>query len=112
MEINGPNDLKRAAVHKNNLDTSQKLSEALIDYLREEGLTKKMLEHKAEALWQTVMGPTVNRATSSVHVQDGILFVSLNSSVVRHQLFNLKSRIISAINNALGQDIIKDIRFS
>ncbi len=93
------------------LDTSRKLSEIVMEVLKEDGTSKKMLEHQAQTVWQSVMGPTVNRVTDSVRVSDGVMYVGLNSSVVRNELFRLKSRIISAINKAVGQNVITDIRF-
>lgn len=93
------------------LDTSKKLSEIVIEIMKEDGTTRQMLEHKAQALWHTVMGPTVNRATTFVRVRDGVMYVGLTSSVVRNELFHLKSRIIEAINKALGQALVTDIRF-
>ena len=94
------------------IDTSRRLSDILIDAMREDGLTKLMLERRAETLWQTIMGPTVRNATSSVRVHDGIMYVGLNSSVVREQLFLLKGKIVAALNKAVGEDVIKDIRFA
>ena len=94
------------------IDTSKKISEVLIDAMRENGMTKAMLEKKAEMLWQTIMGPTVRNSTSSVRVRDGVMFVGLNSSVVREQLFLLKGKIIAALNKAVGEEVIKDIRFA
>ena len=93
------------------LDTSKKLSEVLLDYMRDTGTTNVMLEKRAVSLWQAVMGPTVNKTTSSVRVRDGVMYVGLTSSVVRNELFNMRGRIVAAINKAVGQDVIKDIRF-
>ena len=94
------------------LDTSKKLSEVLQDVLRSDGTAKKMLEHRAEALWLNVMGPTVNRHTTSVRERDGIMYVSISSSVVRQEVFYLRGKIIATINKAVGEDIVKEIRLS
>lgn len=93
------------------LDTSKRLSEVVLEILKENGTSKQMLEHRAQTLWHTVMGPTVNKVTTSVRMRDGVMYVGLSSSVVRNELFHLKGRIIAAINKALGQDIVTDIRF-
>ncbi len=93
------------------LDTSKKLSQILIDVLKEDGTSRLMLERRAQTLWHTVMGPTVNKVTTSVRVSNGVMYVGLSSSVVRSELFRLKGRIIGAINKAIGQDVIRDIRF-
>lgn len=94
------------------IDTSKRMSEIVRDMLRDDGTAKMMLSRKAEVLWQSVMGPTVNRATLNVRVRDGIMYVALSSSVVRQELFNLKWKIVAAINKAVGEEVVKDIRFS
>ena len=93
------------------LDTSRRLGDIMIDVMRDDGTAKMLLEKKAESLWGSVVGPTVLRATSSVRVHDGVMFVGLNSSVVRNELIHLKGIILNAINKAVGQDSVKDIVF-
>ena len=92
-------------------DTSKRLSGVVQGYLREEGIGAKLLERRAEALWSTVVGPTVGRATDKVFVKDGVLHVLLKSSMVRTQLVMIKGRIIEELNKAVGEATIKDIRF-
>ncbi len=93
------------------IDTSRPLSDILADVLRNDGTGKLLLEKRAESVWSSIVGPTVVRATSSVRVHDGILYVGLNSSLVRNELFYLKPQILQAINKAVGQDAISDIIF-
>ncbi len=93
------------------IDTSRRLSDVLTEVLRDDGTAKKMLDHHAEKLWGSLMGPTVQNATSSVRVRDGVMFVGLTSSVVRNELLHMKGLIISSINKAAGQDAVKDIIF-
>lgn len=93
------------------LDTSRLFGDVLTEVLRDDGTAKLLLEKRAESVWANIVGPTVVRATSSVRVRDGILFVGLNSSVVRNELIHMKSLILNAINKAVGQDAIKDIVF-
>ncbi len=92
-------------------DTSKKLSEILIDVMGEGDLGKKMLEHRAADLWQVVLGPTVNQATKRVYVHDGVMYVELFSSVARHELTLIKSKVIEAINKAIGSNVIHDVVF-
>ena len=93
------------------LDTSQKLSEVLSSVLQENNLNKKMLEQQAAGMWQMIMGPTVNRATRNVFVSNGVMFVELESSVVRQEMLTLKKKIIERINELVGVGAITDIVF-
>ena len=93
------------------LDTSQKLSEVLSSVLQENNLNKKMLEQQAAGMWQMIMGPTVNRATRNVFVSNGVMFVELESSVVRQEMLTLKKKIIERINELVGAGAITDIVF-
>ena len=92
-------------------DTSSKLSEVMLEILRENDLGKKMLENRAISLWQVIIGPTVAHATKDVYIKDGVMFVHLTSSVVRHELIMLRGKIMQRINEAVGQNIITDIVF-
>lgn len=93
------------------LDTSRRLGDILTDVMRDDGTAKILLEKRVESLWSSIVGPTVFRATTSVRVHDGIMYVGLNSSVVRNELIHLKGVILNAINKAVGQESVKDIVF-
>ena len=70
-----------------------------------------MLENRAVNLWQVIVGPTVGRVTQKVYINNGTLCVQLTSSVVKQELIMLKSKIISKINDAVGEGVVKDIYF-
>lgn len=92
-------------------NATRKLSDIISDYMRENNLNRAMLEHRAQSLWQTVLGPTINSMTNEVSVRNNIMYVSMTSSVARHELVMMKSRIINKINEAVGEEIVKDIVF-
>ena len=74
-------------------------------------ISKGVNEFRAVHYWEKVMGKTVARVTRNVYFKNGILFVSLNSSVVRGELVMLKDKIIKNMNEAVGSQTIKDIIF-
>ena len=62
--------------------------------------------------WSTIMGPTISRNTKNVFLaKNGVLFVSLTSSVVRNELMLLKDKIIKNLNDSVGNDVVRDIVF-
>ncbi len=92
-------------------DTSKPLSTIIGKIVQDNNLATPMLEAKAAGLWKTVLGPTVNNATSSVYVKDGKMFVTFTSSVVRHQLYLQKDLILQRINEEVGAKIVHEIIF-
>lgn len=92
-------------------DTSQKLSTLLKNYLRESGTARVMLERRTTSVWAQVVGPTVVRATRSLRVHNGILFVGLDSSLVREQLTYIADQLRLALNEAVGGEAIQEIKF-
>lgn len=93
------------------IDTSKKLSEVIVEYLRNENLNVGLLQHRATLLWSVLFGPTINNATRNVYMKDNTLIVELQSSVVRHELSMMKNKIIRKFNDALGTEFVKDIVF-
>lgn len=87
------------------------LGEAIKAYLKAMGLDKKLKEISFINSWEEVLGKSVSRVTSNIYLQNQVLFVELNSSVVRHQLQMMKSGIIDALNKKAGEAMIKDIVF-
>lgn len=92
-------------------DTSKKLSEVVLEYMRDNNISKQLLEHRAVSLWKVIIGPTAQRCTRNVYIRDGVMFVEMNSSVVRHELLMLKSHIIKKLNESMGENVITDVVF-
>ena len=93
------------------MGSAQKMSEILLDIMNENNMGRQMLEHRAIDLWKVVTGPTVVRATRAIYIKNSVMFVELNSSVIRNELIYSKSKVMENINSAVGQDIIQDIVF-
>ncbi|MCQ2347421.1 MAG: DUF721 domain-containing protein [Paludibacteraceae bacterium] len=86
------------------------MGEIMVDYLRETGLEKPLLERKVVELWSEVMGTTVARLTRSVEVEQGVLRVRLSSAALRSQLFEMRFELVKKMNEAVGDDVIRDVR--
>jgi hypothetical protein len=93
------------------IDTSKKLSEVILQVLREENLDINIMQQRAITLWSVLFGPTINKATRNVYMKERTLIVELQSSVVRQELSMMKNKIIAKFNSALGQEFIKEIVF-
>jgi hypothetical protein len=55
------------------------------------------------------MGAPVARVTRKVYFRDGIVYVSLYSSVIRNELMMQRNKIVENLNRHVGADIVKDV---
>jgi predicted nucleic acid-binding Zn ribbon protein len=90
---------------------TQAISSVIKEVLKQEGLNKGMLESRAVNYWEKVLGAAVARATHRIYIRDGVLFVEMTSSVLRNELMMWKDKIIINLNQAIGDNIVKDIVF-
>lgn len=86
------------------------LGDAIIQYLRENGLEQSVLDVQIEEVWPQVMGDVVNRLTRSVEVRDGVLYVRVNSAALKTQLFENRFELVRKLNEAVGAKAIRDCR--
>ena len=87
----------------------QSLGNAIKDYLKEEKIDGKLAEIEAVNLWESLIGKQIARATSSIYIKDGVLYIHLKSSIVRNELFMMRDEIIQAMNQRMGQRVVKAI---
>lgn len=85
------------------------LAEAMKDYIREMNLEGKLLEVNLINSWEEVVGKAISSRTGKVYVKDQVLYVHLNSSVVRNELLMLKEALKEKLNERAGKEVIKDI---
>jgi len=77
----------------------------------ENKLSKGLNNVRLQELWKEQMGPGVVKYTEKIQLQGETLVVQLNSSVLREELSYGKEKIVLMLNEALGEAIIKKIKF-
>ena len=87
----------------------QNMGEALSEWLDRYRLRQGTDNSMVLQAWDEVMGPSVARQTSRKKVENGVLIIQLDSSVVRKELLIVKAKIVSAINEHVGRSAIKDL---
>ena len=85
------------------------LAEAIKDFVNEMGLNEKLDETSLIASWEEIVGKAISSRTSKIYIKDQILYVHLNSSVVRNELQMLKEALKNKLNEKAGKRLIKDI---
>ena len=85
------------------------LAEALQDYIKEMKLEGKLNEIGLINSWEETVGKAISSRTSKIYIKDQVLYVYLNSSVVRNELLMLRQVLIDKLNEKAGTVVIKDI---
>jgi predicted nucleic acid-binding Zn ribbon protein len=88
---------------------TQNIGDVLSELLRELQIDSKLKEVGIINAWSDVLGTKIGKATSRIFIKNRVLFVYLKSPVVRNELMMLKSSIIKALNERVGESIIDDI---
>ena len=88
---------------------TQSIADAIRAYLKESRLDKPLKERQLVRSWETLLGKSVSRATSKIYLKDGKLFVHLSSSVVKNELYMLQDEIRKKLNDAAGEELVREI---
>jgi len=88
---------------------TQSLGEVLKDYVRAMKLQSGLTETRVIKSWYELMGKTIADATLNVTIKNKVMFVHLNSAVIRGELVMMRQKIIDAINTKAGAQVIEDL---
>jgi hypothetical protein len=88
---------------------TQKIDEVVKEYLKALKIDDKLKEVRLIKSWDDVVGKTIARSTSNIYINNRKLFVKLNSSVIRNELFMLRDGLRKALNDKAGEIIIDEI---
>ncbi len=88
---------------------TQSIQDVLEKILNSPALGKGIRETRAINAWEKVLGPTISRITKSLNIRGGVLYVRLNSSVIRNDLLMHKDKIIDALNAEAGGKVVYDL---
>ena len=87
------------------------LSDVIRQVLGELHLDKPLNEKRLIDAWPKVLGNNIVQYTSELSIRNRILYVKLNSSVLRHDLFLSREEIKNSLNKQVGVEVIVDIVF-
>jgi predicted nucleic acid-binding Zn ribbon protein len=85
------------------------LAEAVNDYIKAMNIGDKLSEAGVINSWEEIIGKAISSRTTKIYIRDHVLFVHLNSSVVRNELLMLREVLREKINQKAGAEVIKEI---
>lgn len=90
---------------------AQSLSEILGDSLKNLQIEGKIHETRILDAWTEVVGPILAAHTGNKYVSRRILYVQMDTPIVRSELQMMRQSLVEKLNKAAGADTIKDIIF-
>lgn len=93
------------------MENEKPLKEVISAMLEKYRLSEKVNQYKLMSRWEEVVGKLITRHTVSLSINRKTLFVEIESSIVRNEVFIMKSKIISELNKGFEKEIINNIVF-
>ena len=91
------------------MDNEQPIGKVLKELLNQYRLQQKLHEHSIQDIWSSVMGKTIAAYTTALKLRQGQLTVSISSAPLRQELSQGRDKIRRNLNEAMGEDIIKEV---
>jgi predicted nucleic acid-binding Zn ribbon protein len=85
------------------------IAEAVTDYIKEMNLGEKLSEAGVINSWEETVGKAISSRTTKIYIRDHVLYVHLNSSVVRNELLMLREALREKLNQKAGTEVIREI---
>ncbi len=90
------------------------MSEISIGDAIKEFLKGSKLKHGIQALqiddaWEKIMGKTIAKYTDKIEIINQTLFISSTVAPLKNELLYQKEKIIERVNEALGENVIKEV---
>ncbi|MBC8321887.1 MAG: DUF721 domain-containing protein [Bacteroidetes bacterium] len=96
-------------MNDNNEHTLKDLLQQLFDAY---GWTEKMDGIRIVNSWEKIVGGIIARHTTNLYVKNRNLYVTLDSSVLRNELYMERSKLVKKLNNETGKKVIDEIVFN
>lgn len=90
---------------------TESLRDVISQVLKSNHLDKPLNEKRIIDAWPIGLGENIMQYTTELSIKNRILYVTLSSSVLRHDLFLSREEIKNSLNKQVGGDIINSIIF-
>lgn len=88
---------------------TQSISDVIKESLKDLNIDEKLREVHVIKSWDQFVGKTIAKATKGIYIKDKKLFLKIESSIIRNELFIIKDELIKRINEFAEENLINDI---
>jgi len=86
-----------------------KIGDAIQQFLKSSRLKGDIQALQIEEVWEKIMGKTIARYTDRIHIINGTLFITTNVAPLKQELSYQKEKIKLRINEAFGNNDIREV---
>ena len=78
-------------------------------FLNQSQLQGSIQALQIEEVWEQIMGKTVARYTDKIQIHGHTLYINTAIAPLRQELLYQKETILKRVNEALGENVIKEV---
>ena len=85
------------------------LQEAMQQFLKNSRLKTGIQAVQIEEVWEKIMGQTIAKYTDSIKIIGQTLFITTTVAPLKNELLYQKDIIITRVNEALGETVVREV---
>jgi predicted nucleic acid-binding Zn ribbon protein len=90
---------------------TQPLGQVLKEYVRAMKMDRKLKEVDVVQSWEVLMGKTIAGYTRNIWLSQKILYIEIQSPVVKNELVMMREKIRERLNEMAGEEMVEKIVF-
>jgi predicted nucleic acid-binding Zn ribbon protein len=89
----------------------KRIGDVLPALLEKLGLSKGLHDREVLERWPEIVGPKIAEVATAERIVDGRLWVNVVHPAWRNELVFMKQELITRVNAAMGETVVRDIIF-
>jgi hypothetical protein len=85
------------------------LGDAIRKFLNESRIKGSIQAMQVEEVWEQIMGRTIAKYTDSIRIHGHTLYIQTSVAALRQELIYRKPELISRVNEALGEQAVREV---
>lgn len=85
------------------------MGQALKIFLQKSRLKGNMQALQITDVWEQLMGKTIAKYTEKIEIINHTLFISTTVAPLKNELLYQKDKIMQRVNEALGENLVKEV---
>jgi SOS-response transcriptional repressor LexA len=90
----------------------QSLGDVIREAFKDSGIDQKLQETRILENLNKILGSHISHHIQSKRISKSILYIRLDSAALRHELGYRRDELKKALNDSVGQDLLKEIVLS
>lgn len=85
------------------------MADAMKQFLNQSRLKGSIQAFQIEEVWEKIMGKTIAKYTEKIQIHGHTLYINTTVAPLKQELSYQKEKIILRVNEALGENVIKEV---